>query len=321
MWPVNSELTKAILQDDFYSSVERAQNKRFYQLFSVEKTMEQISEAFASLGSVPEIRQLSGTAGGGIRQGVILRDWVANATALEWEQTIPIRRIIAQSKPQQVRNKVTQTASKALKGLDRTLCQALISTTALGYDGVALFSSAHPESGTNQDNTTTGTGIGQLLTAANAEAALVTAIARFLGAVDDQGTPVNEGVGRFRLLCHVSQFSAFNAVVNPTMSQQSIDSSGATGRFRGLIDLTASAYCTTTGLAGGTFSKAFLFAGDGEADEYALARGVLADWQFNTNIGDEGSDDWNKGEGWIRSWSAFVYFPWQWQGAIQITFS
>src|SRR5262249_1452109 len=149
--------------------------------------------------------------------------WVVNATAVEWEQTIPIRRIVAQSKPAAVRSKVTQTASKALKGLDRTLCQALISTTALGYDGVALFSSAHPESGTNQDNTSTGTGIGSALTAANAEAALITAIAKFLAMVDDQGTPVNEGVGKFRLLCHVSQFSAFNTIVNPTMSQQSID--------------------------------------------------------------------------------------------------
>jgi hypothetical protein len=321
MWPVNANVNTDIIHDDFYSSVERAQNKRFYSRLSMPKTLGELTTIFTSLGSVPEIRQMSGVAGGGERQGILLKDWTVTCTAYEWEQTVPIRRSIAVSKFDEVRNKTSQLASKAVKGMDRTLCQALISTTALGYDAVALFSSAHPESGTNQDNTNTGTGIGSALTGVNAEAALIAAIAKFLAVVDDQGTPVNEGVGKFKLLCHVSQYSAFNTVVNPTMSQQSIDASGATGRFRGLVELIASAYCTTTGLTSGAFTKAFLFAGDGEADEQALALGTLSDWQFNTNIGNDDSDDWNKGEGWLRSWAAFAYFPWQWQGAQQITFS
>jgi|SRR6267378_62308 len=323
MWPVNSELTKAILQDDFYDSVERATNARFYSKFSTQKTMEQISEAFASLGSVPEIRQMSGVTGGGPRQAIALKDWVINATALEWEQTIPIRRIFAQSKPAQVRAKVSQTAQKAVKGLDRTFCQALASTTALGYDAIALFSASHPESGTNQTNlsTTAGGGGGSATTAAQVETALITATAQFLGETDDQGTPVNEGVARFTVLCHPTQFYAFKGATSPLLSNQAIDSMGTKGELRGVVDLIPSAYCTTTGLTGGATTRAYLFAADGEANEFALARGVLADWQFNTNIGDEGSDDWNKGEGWIRSWSAFLYFPWQWQAAQQITFS
>lgn len=320
MWPSNSELTKAIIEDDFYSSVERSQNVRFYPRLSAEKTMAQISEAFTSMGSVPEIRQMSGIIGGGPRLGVPLKDWVVNATAVEWEQTIPIRRIVAQSKPEMVRSKVSQTASKAVKGLDRTFCQALISTTALGYDGIALFSASHPESGTNQTNTSsTAAATGTNPTAAEMEASLVTAVGQLLGVTDDQGTPVNEGVGRYTMLVHPTMLFTARTVTSEAMSQQAVDSSGVTGKFRGLIEVIPSAYCTSTGLTGGTVDRAFLFA-EG-ADEFALARGVVADWQVNTNIGDEGSDDWNKGEGWVRSWSAFIYFPWQWQAAQQLVYT
>ena len=125
MWPINAQVNSDILREDFYSSIERAENKRFFSRLSVEKSMDEITTAFPSLGSVPEIRQLSGISGGGPRQAVALKDWVVNATAFEWEQTIPIRRVIAQSKPDEVRAKVSQTAAKAMKGMDRVLCAAL----------------------------------------------------------------------------------------------------------------------------------------------------------------------------------------------------
>ena len=322
MWPINAQVNSDILREDFYSSIERAENKRFFSRLSVEKSMDEITTAFPSLGSVPEIRQLSGISGGGPRQAVALKDWVVNATAFEWEQTIPIRRVIAQSKPEEVRAKTSQTAAKAMKGMDRVLCAALSSTTALGYDGVALASASHPESGANQTNTSnTASGVNFVPTATEWETALTTATGQMKVAQDDQGTPVNEGVSKYTIIVHPNMEYGLRTAVSPLMANQAVDSSGVTGRFRGLIDVIVSAYCTRTGIPSGTADIAYLFASPEDADERALALCRLADWQFNTNIGNENSDDWNKGEGWIRSWAAFVFVPWQWQAVQQIVFT
>jgi len=321
MWPVTSAVNSDILQEDFFSTIERSEVKRFFGRLSVEKTMNEIVTTYPSLGSVPEIRQLSGVSGGGPRQAVALKDWSVIATAFEWEQTIPFRRIIAESKPEAVRSKTSQTAAKAMKGMDRTLCVAL-TASAVGYDGVALFSTAHPESGANQTNTSsTASGVNYVPTAAEWETALNTGVGQMKTAQDDQGTPVNEGVGKFIVLCHPNMEFGLRTAVSPLMSNQAIDTSGATGRYRGLVEVIVSAYCTDTGLTGGTADRAFLFAAPEEADERALALCRLADWQFNTNIGNDNSDDWQKGEGWIRSWAAFAYIPWQWQAAQRLIFT
>jgi hypothetical protein len=313
MWPLNSALNSAILQTDFYETVERVANKRFYPRLSVEKTAQEITTTFPSFGSVPEIKQLSGISGGGARQPVPLKDWQVAATVFEWAQTVPLTRLVAQSKPESVRSKTTQLAQKAMKGMDAVLCQALVSTTALGYDGVALLSASHPESGTNQSNLTTGANIttNYVPTGAEAEAMLLSATGLMLAVVDDQGTPVNEGLDRFIILCPPPMEFPFLRIVDPTMSNMAVDSSGGTGVFRGKFEVITSAYATSTGLVGGTMDRIFVFAKD--AFEYALALVKLADWQFNTNIGNESSDDWNNGWGFLRSWAAFAYVPWQWQ--------
>lgn len=313
MWPVNSSLNSAILQDDFYDNVERAANARFYPRLSVEKTVQEITTTFPSFGSVPEIRQLSGISGGGTRQPVPLKDWAVSATVFEWEQTVPFTRLVAQSKPEAVRAKTAQLAQKAQKGMDKVLCQALMSTTVLGYDGVALLSASHPESGTNQSNLTTGANIttNYVPTGAEAEAMLNSATGLMMAVLDDQGTPVNEGVDRFIVLVPPPMEFPFLRIVDPSMSQFSVDSSGGTGVYRGKFEVISSAYATSTGLTSGTMDRIFVFAKD--SFEYALALTRLADWQFNSNIGNDSSDAWNSGMGFIRSWAAFAYVPWQWQ--------
>lgn len=321
MWPSNANVNTDILHDDFYTAVERAQQKRFYPKFSTEKEISELVTVFTSLGSTPELRQLSGVIGGGPRQAVNLKDWQVTCTAFEWEQTVAIRRSIAKSKPEEVRRKTTQMGAKAYKSLDRVFCQALVSSNA-GYDGVALFSASHPESGSNQTNTSsTAAASTTIPTAAEFETALGTATSQFLSVVDDQGTPVNEGVNRYNLIVHPQMAFAARTVTSPLMSNQAVDSSGVTGKFRGLFDVTVSAYCTSTGLTGGTVDRAFMFPADGEADEYAIALGKLADLEFNTNIENENSDDWNKGEGWLYSWAVLGFFPWQWQAAQQLVWT
>src|SRR6266850_5461025 len=133
-WPVNTPVTSGIIQDDFYAGLETAATKRIYTRVSVTKTQPDITETYASWGSVPEPRQMGGVLGGGPRTAVLLKDYVLVATVYPWEQTVYFDRLIAQSKGQQIRDKATQLAFKAQKGLDRTMMQALISTTVLGYD-------------------------------------------------------------------------------------------------------------------------------------------------------------------------------------------
>jgi hypothetical protein len=317
MWPVNSALNSDILQADFFESVERAEKARFYGRLSTQKTVTEITNTFPSFGSVPEIRQLSGISGGGTRQPVLLKDWSMTATVFEWEQTVPITRLIAESKSEAVRAKTQQIATKAMKGMDRVFCQALNSTTALGYDGVAITSTAHPESGTSQSNLVTGANITlPAMTAAEAEAALLAAIPAIKAFVDDQGTPVNEGISRFIVLCPLTFEIAMKLVVDPTLSNQAIDSSGITGRFRGQVEVIGSAYATATGLPGGTVDRFWVFPVDDFGGSGAVALTTLADWQFNSNIGNDNSDDWNNGMGYLRSWAAFVFAPWNWHSVM-----
>lgn len=316
MWPINSNVNSDILQSDFFDSVERAQQNRFHPRLSTPKTVSEITTSFPSFGAVPEIRQMSGVSGGGPRQAVALKDWTVSATMYEYEQTVPIRRLVAESKPDAVRAKTAQIAQKAMKGMDRTLCQALVSSNA-GYDGVSLTNTAHPESGASQSNLVTGANITlPAMTAAEAEAALVSAIPALKAFQDDQGTPVNEGVSRFIVLCPLQFEIAMKLVVDPSLSNQAIDSSGVTGRFRGQVEVIGSAYATTTGLTSGTVDRFWVFPVDVDSGGGALALATLADWQFNTNIGNDNSDDWNKGEGYLRSWAAFAYVPWNWHSVM-----
>lgn len=326
-WPENSQVTSTIIHDDFYGGIEKAATQRFYPMFTEEKDQADITATYTSFGSVSEPHQMSGTLGGGPQQAAIIKDWILPASVVEWDNTIYFRRLIARSKPNDVRNKATQMAFKAQKFMDKQLLVSLQSTTA-GYDGVQIISSAHPESGTNQTNTSTtaGGGGGASTTAAQIETALTTAVAQMLKVVDDQGTPVCEGIDRFMAIVHPTQLFQWKSVVSPLMgnSAQPIpgtDVSGVTGKFRGMVDIKVSAYCTTTGLVGGATTQAFLFADPQQVFERAVWLCKLADWQFNDNIENENSDLWNQGQGYLRSWAAFIFMPGKWQMVQNITFS
>lgn len=317
MWPLNAALNSDILQSDFYESVERAEKARFYSRLSTQKTVGEITNTFPSFGSVPEIRQFSGISGGGPRQPVLLKDWSMTASVFEWEQTVPITRLLAVSKPEAVRAKLSQIGQKAMKGMDRVFCQALNSTTVLGYDQKALTATDHPESGAIQSNLVTGANITlPAMTAAEAEAELLAAIPALKAFVDDQGTPVNEGISRYIVLCPLTFEVAMKLVVDPTLSNQAIDSSGITGRFRGQVEVIGSAYATATGLPGGTVDRFWIFPVDDFGGSGAVALTTLADWQFSTNIGNENSDDWQNGFGFLRSWAAFAFIPWNWHSVM-----
>jgi hypothetical protein len=312
-FPLNPQTNQKIIRDNFFAALELAETQRFYPKLSAEKSQDEITAVYTSLGSVPEPRQLSGIAGGGPRTAATLKDWLLTATVFEWESTVGRRRIVCEAHPLEVGELSTEMGFKAQKSMDKNFCIALTAATA-GYDTVALYSTAHPESGTNQTNTSSTTAAtGTNPTAAEMETALTTGIGQMKTATDDQGTPVAEGVGRYMLLVHPTMEFTARTVVSPLMSNQAVDSSGVTGKFRGLVDVIVSAYCTATGLPGGTVDRAFLFADPAQVRDRALATCRLADWQYSSNIFNESSDDWNKGEGYLRSWAAHVFMPWKWQ--------
>lgn len=314
-WPENTQVTSTIIHDDFFSTLEKAETQRFYPKLTEEKTQDDITATYTSMGSVPEPHQMSGTLGGGPQQAAILKDWILAASVVEWDNTIYFRRLVAKSQGSQVRSRVTRLAEKAQKFMDKSLLVACASSTA-GYDGVAAFSTAHPESGANQTNTSsTVAATGTNPTAAEMETALITATGQLLGIVDDQGTPVCEGVTRFAFIVHPTMAFTARTVVSPLMSNQAVDASGVTGRFRGLVDVYVSAYCTSTGATGGTVDRAFLFADPGEVADRAFWLCRLEDWMFSDNIDNENSDLWNQGQGYARSWAAHIFMPGNWQVA------
>lgn len=71
-------------------------------------------------------------------------------------------------------------------------------TIATGYDGVALFSGSHPESGTNQDNDfTSAAATGTAPTASELESAIDADCVAMMGFTDDQGDIYDLDSGNF----------------------------------------------------------------------------------------------------------------------------
>lgn len=319
--PINPEVTRDIVYNDFFDALENAQTQRFYPRLSVEKTQGEITTVYPSFGSVPEPTQVGGILGGGPDPATILKDWKVTATVFPWRQTVLFDRLVAETKGAEISEKSRQMAFKAMKGMDKILCQALVNTTVTGYDAVSLFNTAHPESGANQSNKiSVDIATPTAPTAAEVETALNTALPKLKGFTDDQGTPVNEGITKVIALVPETFEFAFRTVVSPLMTQQAVDSSGVTGRFRGLVDVIISAYASSTGATSGTKDRFWLFAEPSESVARALALCRVMDWSFNSNIGDESSDQWNKGEGYLYSYAAHAYIPWNWQAAIEIDF-
>ncbi len=313
--PVNPELTQSIMRTDFFAAVEQAAQQRFYPKLSVPKTQTELTVVYPSLGSVPELRQVGGLVGGGSRSAVILKDWKLTATLVPWEQTVWMARADAESMPNEVSAKASQMAAKGNKSIDRLFCEALVATTA-GYDTVSLINNAHPESGTNQDNARTTAAVTATdPTAPEVEASLDEDIGVLKAFTDDQGTPLNEGIEKFTILCHPDHEFAIRTVTSPLMANQAVDSSGVTGRYRGLADVIVSAYCTSTGKTNGVVDRMYVFA---NGVDKAMAFCKLKDLEFNTNFRNENSDAWvQQLMLYMTSYGIFAFVPWRWSSVIQ----
>lgn len=306
-YPQNPEILQGIYKTAFNKGVTSGAASRFSSKLAQDVPQDTTTVTYTSFGSVPEPRQLSGIIGGGTRQSKELKDYKLAVTVQEYEVTVDMPRSVAEDNPADAQEMVGKLGGKCSFAYDRQFMACLTSTTLLGYDGVVVYSTAHPESGTNQDNTGTSAGTP---TGAQIETAITTNLGSLMGFTDDQGTPVNEGVTHWTILVNPIQYFTYLSVLDPNMSQQAIDSSGGTGKFRGLFTVIPSALVTT--------KYHYIFADSGDR---AVGFFHKTAWDVKSNMYTE-SDLWNiSNTAMFTGYARHAFYPWNWKSTARYIFS
>lgn len=306
-YPLNPEMLQGIYKKSFFDGASYGAATRIYSRVCKDVPQDSTTVTYTSFGSVPEPRQKSGNLAGGVRQAKELKDWKLTVNVEEYEVTIDMPRSVAEDNPADAQGMVNRLGMKCDFAYDRQFFGVLTSTTLLGYDGVVVYSSAHPESGTNQDNTGTSAGTPN---AAQVETGLTDSVGKILAFVDDQGTPVNEGVTQFVVLVNPLQYYTYKAVLDPTMSNQAVDSSGGTGVFRGTFNVIATRLVTT--------KTHYVFAVGGNP---AVGFFHKTAWDLRTNMYTE-SDAWNHADtAMFTGYARHSFYPWDWKSTARYVFT
>ena len=311
-WPLNAEVLQGIARTSFYGAIASAEAASIYPQICEIINQEDLTVTYTSFGEVPEPRQLSGAvASTGERQAHGLNDYKVTGTVVEWEQTVEVPRAVIETNPSEIPRITARMARKATVFYDRRLIGTILPAATAGYDGAALYSDAgHTESGTAQDNNlTSDIATVATPTAAEIEASLANNIGVIKGFQDDKGTPVNEGIGRFKIIVPLGYEFIFKAVLAPlNQATPGLDVSGGTGRFRGMVEVLPSAFVATA-------DRYYLFADRPDTKAVALLKNK--DWEFKTNIGTD-SDAWNLSQVAIfHSYARMEFIPWDWKVTIR----
>jgi hypothetical protein len=313
MIPINPDLTRRINREAFYNELDAAMNERVWPSIAQRVEQDVASVVRVGMGSIPKPVQLSGTAAGMNSARVkSLKDYAQTTTVVEWDLSVGMQRSTVEDLPEEAARIGQIHAQSASVFFDERAIAQLDSTTALGYDGVALYSGSHAESGTAQDNDrTTAAATGTKPTAAELEIALEEDLPVLRLLTDDQGRFVNEGVTRYSILIPPAFEHVYNLTLNPTFRDQAIDSSGVTGRFRGMFDIKVSGYVPA--------DRHFIFAQN--RVRTALGFYVKTDWDYHSNIGTD-SDAWQHGRTAIfTGYARFEYLPRDWKTTVRHIYS
>ena len=308
-WPANPEVLQGIAKTSFYGSLAAEEANRLYTKSELCMPIEQgdLTVTYTSFGNVPEPRLMSPTvAGGGSRQAKDMKDYKLVGTVAEFELTVTRPRAVVETNPGEIPRVTQQMAEKAALFMDRRFVATALPSSTVGYDGVSLYNDAHPESGTNQDNNlTSAAATGTKPTAAELEADLDLELLSLKGFTDDQGTPVNDGVSRYTVIVPLQFEYLYKSVLTPTKAQSpGLDISGGTGRYRGMVDVYASAFVATQ-------DRHYLVAQKGGTAPVALLKNK--DWEFKTNIGTD-SDLWNYSQtALFYAYARWEFIPWDWK--------
>jgi hypothetical protein len=320
MQPINAEVLQGIAKTTFYGALKDEEAKRIYPKICETINQPDLTVTYTSFGGVPEPRQLSGArAATGARQAKSLADYTLTATVVEWEDTVTIPRAVIETNPQEIPRITTQMANKASIYMDRYfVATALPSTTALGYDGVALYSGSHAETGSNQDNDDSDaiTGVSATHpTGAEMELQLDSNLTALKGFTDDVGTPVNAGVERYSLIVPTEFEYHYKAVLGSNgllPVQGGLDVSGGTGRYRGMFDVYGSPFVATQ-------DRYYIFCNDVQVKAMACIKNK--DWEFKTNIGTD-SDLWNYEQtALFTAYARWIFVPWNWKVTMRQVFT
>lgn len=308
MYPQNAEILQGIYRKSFFDNLISGEAARFYPKLSKDVPQDTETVTYTSFGSVPEPSQLSGSSTtAGVPGVTVLKDYKLSVTVVEHAVKVGMPRSVAEDNPMDAQGMVGKLGGKASFYRDRQFIACLTSATLTGYDGVVIYSASHPESGTNQTNIDTSAGTP---TGAQIETALTSNIGAIHGFTDDQGTPVNEGVMHFTLLCNPAQYFTYLSVLDPNMSQQAIDSSGGTGKFRGMVTVIPTALVA---------SKTHYIFADGA--EPAVGYFHKTEWDLKSNMYTD-SDLWTQShQARFTGYARFQFKPWQWKSTARYIFS
>lgn len=311
MYPQNAEILQGIYRTDFFTNLTSGNAARFYPKLSKDVPQDKTTVTYTSFGSVPEPVRLSGTAAtAGIPRTAVMKDFKLAVALGEHQVKVPMPRAVAEDNPVDASGLVGKLGQKASVYLDRLFIACLNSSTALGYDGKVIYSTTHAESGSNQDNAKTATGAGAGPTGAEIETGVTAALGALMAYTDDQSTPVNEGVSSYTVLVNPLQFFAYKSVMDPMMSNQAVDSSGGTGKFRGMFNIISSALVTT--------KHQLIFA---NGMDPAVGYFHKTDWDMRSNMF-TASDLWNiDATAMFTGYGVFEFFPWNWKSTVRTIYS
>lgn len=147
------------------------------------------------LGAVPMPEKFTGE-----RKRTSLRDFGLQVVSEKFTATMDadvddVRR----DKTGQLLRRVGELASKTAE-LSQHLLVQLLEKNPNGYDQYPLFGTAHPNGGQSNDITSTGVASVDEPTSAEMAKAILAAVQKMAGQLDDRGQPMNEGARRFVLL-------------------------------------------------------------------------------------------------------------------------
>lgn len=307
---LNAEVLQSIAHNAFYGELLRQEELRVYPKLCELIDQDDLTTTYTSFGSTPEPRQLSGSvASGGQRHFKRVRDYKITGTVVEWEQTVEIDRAVIETNPNEVPRRMREMAAKASIFMDRRFVGTILPASTAGYDGVGIYSASHPESGTNQDNDdTSAAATGTKPSAAELESHLDTELGTLCGFTDDEGTPVNAGVQSFFILVPKTFRYLYKTVLEPATNQErgGLDSSGGSGRFRGMFQVLGSPFVATE-------DRHYIFTNEGGGGRKAVALLKNKDFEFVTNIGTD-SDRWRHDQKAVfSSYARFEFIPWDWK--------
>jgi hypothetical protein len=311
--PINVNLQRRINKEAFYSEIEASRNERVWPMFAERIGQDAASVIRPGFGSIPKPTQISGTvAGMSSAQLKALKDYSYTTTVVEWDLSVSMKRSLFEDNMEEAGRVGRLHGQSASVFNDERAITQLDSTTALGYDGIALYSGSHAESGSNQDNDrTTAIVLATSPTAVEMEAAITENLKALRDFTDDQGRPVNEGVSRFTILVPPESEWVTKLTLDPDLSGQAIDSSGVTGVFRGMFDIRTSAYVPN--------DRYYIFAQN--RTRKALGMYVKTDWDYFSNIGTD-SDAWRLGRlAVFTGYARFEFQPMDWKTTTRHVFT